>query len=153
MASANKVILIGNLGRDPEVRFAPGGGAVAHLSVATTERYTDREGTARESTEWHRVVLFGKPAEIAQTYLNKGSQVYIEGKLKTKAWQDKTGQRRWTTEVVGERMQMLGKAGASSTTQPSTHGALLSSDDDWDVPFDVDGTQAGNAQELDIPPF
>ncbi|WP_461538694.1 single-stranded DNA-binding protein [Spongorhabdus nitratireducens] len=108
----NKVILVGNLGNDPDVRFTPGGSPVANLSVATSESWTDRNTNQRqERTEWHRVVIFGKLAEIAQQYLKKGSKVYLEGKLQTRKWQDQQGQDRYTTEIVvdgfGGQMQML----------------------------------------------
>jgi len=108
----NKVILVGNLGQDPEVRYQPSGGAVANLSIATSESWRDKQtGENKEQTEWHRVVLFGKLAEVAGEYLRKGSQVYIEGKLRTRKWQDQAGQEKYTTEVVvnvGGVMQMLG---------------------------------------------
>jgi single-strand DNA-binding protein len=108
MASVNKVILVGNLGRDPEMRYLPNGDAVANLAVATTDRYKDKSGTVQESTEWHRVSFFGKTAEVVGQYLTKGSQIYVEGSLKTRKWQDKDGQDRYTTEIRGDRMQMLG---------------------------------------------
>ncbi|MEM9301568.1 MAG: single-stranded DNA-binding protein [Pseudomonadota bacterium] len=107
----NKVILVGNLGADPETRFTASGTAVSNLSLATTRQWNDREGQRQEDTEWHRVVLFGKVAEIDGEYLRKGSQIYIEGRLQTRKWQDKNGQDRWTTEIVGEDMQMLGSRG------------------------------------------
>ena len=108
----NKVILVGNLGQDPEVRYMPNGGAVANITLATSESWRDKQtGENKEITEWHRVVLFGKLAEVAGEYLKKGSQVYIEGQLRTRKWQDQGGQERYTTEVVvnvGGTMQMLG---------------------------------------------
>lgn len=108
----NKVILIGNLGQDPEIRYMPNGGAVANLSLATSETWRDKQtNEMREKTEWHRVVIFGKLAEIAGEYLKKGSQVYIEGSLQTRKWQDQSGQDRYSTEIVvniGGSMQMLG---------------------------------------------
>lgn len=108
----NKVILVGNLGQDPEVRYMPNGGAVANITLATSDNWRDKQtGETKEKTEWHRVVLFGKLAEIANEYLRKGSQVYIEGSLQTRKWQDQNGQDRYTTEVVvniGGTMQMLG---------------------------------------------
>jgi len=114
MASVNKVIIIGNLGRDPDVRYMPDGGAVANISVATTESWKDKSGEKQERTEWHRVAFFGKLAEIAGEYLKKGSQVYVEGSLRTRKWQDKEGKERYTTEIVADRMQMLGsRAGGS----------------------------------------
>jgi single-strand DNA-binding protein len=108
MASVNKVILIGNLGRDPETRYMPDGGAITNISVATTDVWKDKSGEKQEKTEWHRVAFFGKLAEIAGEYLKKGSQVYVEGRLQTRKWQDKDGNDKYTTEVVAERMQMLG---------------------------------------------
>jgi single-strand DNA-binding protein len=105
----NKVILIGNLGRDPEVRYTAGGSAVANLSVATTESWRDKQtGEKKEATEWHKVVVFGKTAEIAGEYLKKGRTVYIEGRLQTRKYQDKDGQERYSTEIVASDMQMLG---------------------------------------------
>ncbi len=108
----NKVILVGNLGQDPEVRYMPNGGAVANITLATSESWRDKQtGEMKEQTEWHRVVLFGKLAEVAGEYLRKGSQVYIEGQLRTRKWQDQGGQERYTTEIVvnvGGTMQMLG---------------------------------------------
>ena len=112
MASVNKVILVGNLGKDPETRYAPSGDAVTNIVVATTETWKDKtSGEKREATEWHRVVFFGKLAEIAGQYLKKGSQVYLEGKLKTRKWQDKDGQDRYTTEINADEMKMLGSKG------------------------------------------
>ena len=109
MASVNKVILVGNLGKDPETRYTPSGDAICNITLATTDTWRDKaSGEKREATEWHRVVFFGKLAEIAGQYLRKGSQVYVEGSLRTRKWQDKEGQDRYTTEIRGERMQMLG---------------------------------------------
>jgi len=120
MASVNKVILIGNLGRDPEVRYMPSGDAVANITIATTETWKDKGGEKQEQTEWHRVAMFGKTAEIAGEYLKKGSQVYIEGKLQTRKWTDKEGQERYTTEIRADRMQMLGsRSGGSKECHPS----------------------------------
>ncbi len=109
MASVNKVILIGNLGRDPEVRYSPDGGAIANLSVATTSSWKDKaSGERKDETEWHRVVFYGRTAEVAGEYLKKGRPVYIEGRLKTRKWTDKEGVEKYTTEIVGDTMQMLG---------------------------------------------
>ena len=108
MASVNKVILIGNLGRDPETRYMPDGGAITNISIATTENWKDKNGDKQEKTEWHRVAFFGKLAEIAGEYLKKGSQVYVEGRLQTRKWQDKDGQDKYSTEIVANVMQMLG---------------------------------------------
>ena len=108
MASVNKVILVGNLGRDPETRYMPDGGAITNISIATTSSWKDKSGEKQEATEWHRISFFGKLAEIAGEYLKKGSQVYVEGKLRTRKWQDKDGQDKYTTEVIADAMQMLG---------------------------------------------
>ncbi|EBK0028706.1 single-stranded DNA-binding protein SSB2 [Salmonella enterica] len=126
----NKVILVGNLGQDPEVRYMPNGGAVANLTLATSETWRDKaDGEIREHTEWHRVVVFGKLAEIASEYLRKGAQVYIEGQLRTRKWTDQSGQDKYTTEVlvnVGGTMQMLGRRdsqpqqGGQPQPQPQT---------------------------------
>jgi single-strand DNA-binding protein len=118
MASVNKVILIGNLGRDPEVRYLPSGDAVANLNVATTEKWKDKNGEQQEQTEWHRVAFFGRQAEICGEYLRKGSQVYIEGRLQTRKWTDKDGNERYTTEIRGDRMQMLGGRGTGGAAEP-----------------------------------
>ncbi|HEX6633971.1 MAG TPA: single-stranded DNA-binding protein [Usitatibacter sp.] len=107
MASVNKVILIGNLGRDPETRYMPDGGAITNISIATTEQWKDKNGEKQEKTEWHRVAFFGKLAEIAGEYLKKGSQVYVEGRLQTREW-EKDGVKRYTTEIIANQMQMLG---------------------------------------------
>ena len=112
MAGINKVILVGNLGRDPEVRYSAKGSAIANITIATSEQWTDKQsGQKQEKTEWHRVVMFNRLGEIAGEYLKKGSQVYIEGKLQTRKWQDNNGQDRYTTEIVANEMQMLGSRG------------------------------------------
>lgn len=109
MASVNKVILIGNLGKDPETRYAPSGDAICNFSIATTESWKDKNtGEKKEQTEWHRISMFGKLAEIASQYLKKGSSVYIEGSLRTRKWTDKDGQDRYTTEIKADSMKMLG---------------------------------------------
>ena len=108
MASVNKVILIGNLGRDPETRYTTGGDAVTNLRIATTETWKDKSGEKQEKTEWHTVVLFGRQAEIAGEYLKKGRPVYIEGRLQTRKYTDKEGVEKYSTEIVGDRMQLLG---------------------------------------------
>ncbi len=115
MASVNKVILVGNLGRDPEVRYMPSGDAIANLSLATTDTWKDKSGEKQEATEWHRVVFFGKQAEICGQYLKKGSQIYVEGSLRTRKYQDKDGQDRYITEIRGDRMQMLGGRAGGGT--------------------------------------
>lgn len=149
----NKVILIGNLGRDPEIRYMPNGGAVANLALATSEVWKDKNtGEQQEKTEWHRVVLFRRLAEIAGEYLKKGSKVYIEGKLQTRKWQDNQGQDRYTTEIIGNELQMLDSRGAvggggynsgpASTPQASSAGQgndmpdmVPAGDFDDDIPF------------------
>jgi single-strand DNA-binding protein len=108
MASINKVILIGNLGRDPETRYMADGGAITNISIATTSSWKDKNGDKQEASEWHRVAFFGKLAEIAGEYLKKGSSVYVEGRLQTRKWQDKDGADKYTTEIVANVMQMLG---------------------------------------------
>ena len=108
MASVNKVILLGNLGRDPETRYTTGGDAVCNLNIATSETWKDKSGEKQEKTEWHRVVLFGRTAEIAGEYLKKGRSVYIEGRLQTKKYTDKDGVEKYSTEIVGDRMQLIG---------------------------------------------
>ena len=119
MASLNKVILIGNLGKDPETRYAPSGDAICNLTLATTETWKDKAtGERKEATEWHRVVMFGKVAEIAAQYLKKGSQVYLEGRLQTRKWQDQSGQDRYTTEIRGDEMKMLGRREGSGEAAP-----------------------------------
>ena len=107
MSSLNKVMVIGNVGREPEVRSTPGGSMVANFTVATTERYKAKDGTYNETTEWHRIVMWKRLAEIAEQYIRKGSKVYIEGKLQTRSWDDKDGNKRYQTEVIGERLVML----------------------------------------------
>jgi single-strand DNA-binding protein len=113
MASLNKVILIGNCGKDPEVRYAPSGDAIATITLATTETWKDKQsGERREQTEWHRVVFFGRLGEIVGQYVKKGSQLYVEGRLQTRKWQDKDGQDRYTTEIRADEMKMLGNRNA-----------------------------------------
>lgn len=122
----NKVILVGNLGADPEVRYMPSGGAVANLSLATSDNWKDKQtGQTQERTEWHRVVLFNRLGEIAGEYLKKGAKVYIEGRIQTRKWQDKTGVERYTTEIIGTEMQMLdakGSMGAASNAFDNSMG-------------------------------
>jgi len=125
MASVNKVILVGNLGRDPEVRYSPDGAAICNVSIATTSNWKDKNsGERREETEWHRVVFYNRLAEIAGEYLRKGRAVYVEGRLKTRKWQDKdTGQDRYATEIVAEQMQMLGGRDSGESGSGSYGGA------------------------------
>lgn len=121
MASVNKTILIGNLGRDPDMRYLPSGQAVANLAIATTEKYKDKAGQMVEHTEWHRVSFFDKTAEVCGQYLKKGSQVYIEGSNRTRKYTDKDGVEKYATEIRGDRMQMLGsKVGSDQQDQPRT---------------------------------
>ena len=119
MASVNKVILVGNLGQDPDVKYLPSGDPVCNFSVATTDSWRDKEGNKQESTEWHKVSFFGKVAEICGQYLKKGSAVYVEGSIRTRKWQDKEGNDRYTTEIKGDRMQMLGGKKPESGDAPS----------------------------------
>jgi single-strand DNA-binding protein len=114
MGSVNKVILVGNLGRDAELRYTPGGAAVATLNMATTEVWNDKAGQKQEKTEWHRVVLWGKSAESLAEYLTKGKQIYVEGRLQTRQWDDKDGNKRYTTEIRGDRIVLLGGGGGRS---------------------------------------
>jgi len=144
MASVNKVILVGNLGADPETRYMPNGDAVANIRLATTESWKDKAtGEKREITEWHRVVFYRKLAEIVGQYLKKGSAVYVEGRIRTRKWQDKEGQDRYTTEIEGNAMQMIGGKGSQSdssdsgpSSQPQSKPASSGFDDmDDDIPF------------------
>jgi len=147
--SVNRVILVGNLGANPEVRFTQGGQPVANLRIATTERWTDKSGQRQESTEWHRVVLFGKTAEIAQKYLTKGRQVFIEGRIQTRQWQDQQGQKRYSTEIVATNMQMLGGRGGEGAGA----GAAGMRDDMSQTvpPDDAIGAEFGGGPDDDIP--
>lgn len=150
MASVNKVIIVGNVGRDPETRYLPSGDAVTNLSVATSDRYKDKAtGEMKENTEWHRIAFFGKLAEIAGQYLKKGSQVYVEGRLRTRKWTDQSGQEKYSTEIVADSMQMLGgrapgesgssagggfKERSSAPSSPAPASSNLGAMDD-DIPF------------------
>lgn len=119
MASVNKVILVGNLGRDPELRYTQSGQAVANFTLATTERFSNREGERQERTEWHRIVAWGRTAELCAQYLAKGRSVYIEGRLQTREWEDKEGQKRRTTEITAQTVQFLGGRGGSGGGPPA----------------------------------
>ena len=145
MASVNRVILIGNLGRDPELRYTAAGQPVASFSVATNERWNDREGKTQERTEWHRIVVWGKQAENCANYLQKGRTVYIEGRLQTREWEDKEGQKRQTTEVVAQTVQFLdrrdgparaagGAGGPSASREPEPESGPAPAGGD-DIPF------------------
>lgn len=134
MASVNRVIIVGNLGRDPEIRYMPSGDAMVNINIATTDNWKDKNGEKQEKTEWHRIVMFGKVAEIAGEYLKKGSQAYFEGRLQTRKWEDKEGSDRYTTEIVADRMQMLG--GKSDETKRAADKPKADfSDLESDVPF------------------
>jgi single-strand DNA-binding protein len=138
MASVNKVILLGNLGRDPEVRFTQGGTPVANFTMATTERWNDPSGEKKEKTEWHRIVVWGKQAEIAGEYLKKGRPVFVEGSLQTREWTDRDGNKRYTTEVRAQRLQLLGR--------PDDRGGSAGG-----PPAEDAGEPAGSFAEDDIP--
>ena len=143
MGSVNKAILVGNLGRDPEVRYTASGTAVANFTLATTDRWNDAQsGEKKERTEWHRIVVWGKQAEIAGEYLRKGRQVYVEGSLQTREWTDREGNKRYTTEVKCQRFQMLGSRDdrpASVDAEPEHAGAVAEADsggyNEDDIPF------------------
>ena len=130
MASVNKVILIGNLGKDPELKFLQSGQPVANFPIATSEKWKDKStGETKEQTEWHNIIMFGKLAEIAGQYLKKGSSVFVEGRLQTRKWQDKNGQDRYTTEIIANEMKMLGSRGDQSGSQPAQQPRSQSNQD------------------------
>ncbi len=143
----NKAIILGSLGQDPDIRYTAGGAAVANISIATNEQWKDKEsGEMQERTEWHRVVFFGRLAEIVGEYLRKGSQVYVEGRIQTRKWQDKEGKDRYTTEIVANEMQMLGSKSGGTTASfdqsqqpqqsaPATSARSSNDDFDDDIPF------------------
>lgn len=142
----NKVTLIGNLGNDPELRSTQSGSAVANITLATSESWRDKETQeTKERVEWHRVIFFGRLAEVVNEYLRKGSQVYVEGRIQTRKWQDKDGNDRYTTEIVANEMQMLGSRGSNSesptnqqstsTSQPASQSAIVNEPFDDDIPF------------------
>jgi len=122
VGSVNKVILVGNLGRDSELRYTPGGAAVATLNLATTEVWNDKQQQRQEKTEWHRIVLWGKQAESLQEYLTKGKQIYVEGRLQTRQWDDKDGNKRYTTEIKADRITLLGGGGGGGRSSSSGGG-------------------------------
>jgi single-strand DNA-binding protein len=122
MASVNKVILVGNLGRDPDMRYLPSGDAVANLALATTDKFKDKSGEMKEVTEWHRISFFGRQAEICGQYLKKGSQIYVEGSLRTRKYTDKDGVEKYATEIRGDRMQMLGSKGGGGMVDMDDSG-------------------------------
>ena len=138
--SVNKVILVGRLGQNPELRHTAQGGAVANFSLATNESWTDKAGVKQEKTEWHKVVVWGKTAEICNQYLSKGRQVYLEGKLQTRQWQDKEGQTKYTTEINAQHVQFLGDgkgaaAPAPAAVAPATASSAVPSFSEEDIPF------------------
>jgi len=151
MSGVNKVILIGNLGVDPDLRHTPSGTAVSNLRLATTEVFSNREGEKNKRTEWHRVVAFGRLAEICNQYLKKGRQVYIEGRLQTREWEDKNGDKRYTTEIVATNMVMLGSrgegafAGAGEEAQPEAPAEAV------EAPAGEAGAGAGVEEDSDLP--
>lgn len=153
MGSVNKVILVGNLGRDAELRYTPGGAAVSTLNLATTEVFKDREGQKKEDTQWHRIILWGKTAETLQDYLVKGKQIYVEGKLQTRKWKDKDGNDKYTTEVRGDRVVLLSGGGGGGSRGEGARseggGARNTTTDEFSQ-----GEPAGGSVELtddDIP--
>ena len=139
MAGVNKAILVGRLGKDPEIKYTPSGTAIANFTIATSENYKDKDGQKQERTEWHRIVAFGKLAEICGEYLAKGKQVYIEGRIQTRSWDDKDGNKKYMTEIVANIMQMLGKPDATTssgqTAVPEGSSAQEPSVVEEDVPF------------------
>ncbi len=153
--SVNKVILVGRLGRDPETRYTSGGQAVANFSVATDESYKDRNGERQKRTEWHKIVVWGKQAEIAQQYLKKGSLVFIEGRIQSREWQDKEGQKRTSFEIVATNFRMLGGRGeGGSMAAGAGAGASRAEDHDQSVPADdtfASGASGPEISDEDIP--
>jgi len=138
MAGVNKAILVGRLGKDPEIKYTPDGKAISNFTMATSETYKDKEGQKQERTEWHRIVAFGKLAEICGEYLVKGKQVYIEGRIQTRSWDDKDGNKKYMTEIVANTMQMLGRADETAKDAASSGEAAFASETprvEEDVPF------------------
>ncbi len=148
MASVNKVILVGNLGADPEVRYLPSGEAVTNLRLATTDTWKDKEGSKQETTEWHRVSFFGRQAEVCGQYLKKGSSIYVEGSIRTRKYTDKDGNEKYATEIRGERMQMLGGANRQGAEDGAGQGGQqrASQDNRQQAPARSAGGGVGNAQ-------
>lgn len=144
MSGVNKVILVGRLGQDPELRHTQAGQAVCNFNLATSEKFNGKDGNSEERTEWHRVVLWGKPAENAHKYLKKGRMVYIEGKIQTREWKDNQDQKRYTTEVVGTTMQFLNNSGSGSGSSSNSNNSL-------DSYMDEHFTPAGNLNIDDVP--
>jgi single-strand DNA-binding protein len=146
MGSVNKVILVGNLGRDAELRYTPGGAAVATLNLATTEVWNDKQGQKQEKTEWHRIVVWGKQAESLQEYLTKGKQIYVEGKLQTRQWDDKDGNKKYTTEIKADRITLLGGGGGGGARSGGGGGA-------FDRGGDRGGSPGGGGDEPPMEPI
>ena len=154
MGSVNKVILVGNLGRDAELRYTPGGAAVSTLNMATTEIWNDKQGQRQEKTEWHRVVLWGKSAESLTEYLTKGKQIYVEGRLQTRQWDDKDGNKRYTTEIRGDRIVLLGGGGGRGAAGGGGYGGASRSTGVDEIGGGRHGAEAPRAEPLtddDIP--
>lgn len=143
MGSLNKATLIGNLGKDPEVRAIPSGAKVANFSIATTENYTGKDGVKVDKTEWHNIVMWRGLAEVAEKYLRKGSQVYIEGRLQTRSWDDQNGQKRYTTEIVADNMVMLGRPGGGGGAQREEGGNFSQQNEQPAMPSRASGGGGG----------
>lgn len=151
MGSVNKVILVGNLGRDAELKFTPSGFPISSFSLATTDRRKDKDNTWQERTEWHRIKLLGKQAESLQDYLKKGKQIYVEGRLETRSWDDKDGQKKYMTEIIADRIQLLGSAGGGGSRGASSSAGRGGDDGD---PFEDHGggqSAPGDVTDDDIP--
>ena len=155
MANLNKVMLIGRLGQDPEIRYTQSGSAVANVTIATNDYWTDKQGGKQERTEWHSLVLWGKLADLAQSYLKKGSQVYVEGRLQTRDWEDQQGQKHYKTEVVVTTMQFLDSkmADSSSNTEYSATAAAPQSNPAQNAPAEANAAQQGDDYIKDDIPF
>jgi single-strand DNA-binding protein len=151
MASVNKLILVGNLGRDPELRYTQSGQAVANFTLATTERFSNRDGDRQERTEWHRIVAWGRTAELCAQYLSKGRSVYIEGRLQTREWEDKEGQKRRTTEITAQTVQFLGGAGGGGGGRGGSGSGGASSGGGFDDGPSGDGPSGDGPPQDDIP--
>jgi len=146
----NKVILVGNLGADPETRYTAGGSAVTNVRLATTDAWKDKQsGEQQERTEWHRIVFWGRLAEIAAEYLRKGSQIYVEGRIQTRKWQGQDGQDRWTTEIVGNEMQMLGSRGGAQASPPPDFDSGQSSGPGSSGPGSSGGSGGGSSRKAE----
>lgn len=145
MAGVNKVIIVGNLGKDPELRHTPQGNAVANFPIATSESWNDKDGSKQERTEWHRIVVWGKLAELCSKYLSKGRKAYVEGRLQTRAWDDKDGQKRYTTEIVATTVQFLDSAGAERSSSQDHGGGSGGGFDPFGPPPSFD---SGNSNDI-----